>query len=72
MIRASTFRFDSCSAPDLASELRMYLYMLLALLFIPAMNLSGMMSSRMDERLSELGVRKTYGATNMRLIGQVL
>lgn len=31
-----------------------------------------MMSSRMDERLSELGVRKTYGATNMRLIGQVL
>lgn len=46
--------------------------MLLALLFIPAMNLSGMMSSRMDERLSELGVRKTYGATNMRLIGQVL
>ena len=25
-----------------------------------------------DERLSELGVRKTYGATNMRLIGQVL
>ena len=44
----------------------------LAFLFIPAMNLSGMMSSRMDERLSELGVRKTYGATNMRLIGQVL
>ena len=69
---ASTFRFDSCSAPDLASELRMYFYMLLALLFIPAMNLSGMMSSRMDERLSELGVRKPYGATNMRLIGLVL
>ena len=53
---ASTFRFDSCSAPDLASELRMYFYMLLALLFIPAMNLSGMMSSRMDERLSEFTV----------------
>lgn len=68
----STFRVNSCGAPDLASELRMYLYMLLALLFIPAMNLSGMMSSRMDERLSELGVRKTYGATNISLIGQVL
>jgi len=68
----STFRVDSCGAPDLASELRVYLYMLLALLFIPAMNLSGMMSSRMDERLSELGVRKTYGATNGSLIGQVL
>ena len=69
---ASTFRVNSCGAPDLASELRGYLYMLLALLFIPAMNLSGMMSSRMDERLSELGVRKTYGATNGSLIRQVL
>ena len=68
---ASTFRVNSCGAPDLASELRGYLYMLLALLFIPAMNLSGMMSSRMDERLSELGVRKTYGATNGSLIRQV-
>ena len=35
---ASTFRVNSCGAPDLASELRGYLYMLLALLFIPAMN----------------------------------
>lgn len=68
----STFRVNSCGAPDLAAELRVYLYMLLALLFIPAMNLSGMMSSRMDERLAELGVRKTYGATNGSLIGQVL
>ena len=68
----STFRVNSCGAPDLASELRVYLYMLFALLFIPAMNLSGMMSSRMDERLAELGVRKTYGATNGSLIGQVL
>lgn len=29
---ASTFRVNSCGAPDLASELRGYLYMLLALL----------------------------------------
>jgi ABC-type antimicrobial peptide transport system permease subunit len=46
--------------------------MLLALLFIPAMNLCGMISSRMDERLSEMGLRKAYGATNGSLIGQVL
>jgi ABC-type antimicrobial peptide transport system permease subunit len=46
--------------------------MLLALLFIPAMNLCGMISSRMDERMSELGVRKAYGATNASLISQVL
>ena len=51
---------------------RSILYMLLALLFIPAMNLCGMISSRMDERMSELGVRKAYGATNVSLISQVL
>ena len=68
----STFR-DSCSsAPDIASIVRGILYMLLALLFIPAMNLCGMISSRMDERMSELGVRKAYGATNVSLISQVL
>ena len=36
------------------------------------MNLCGMISSRMDERMSELGVRKAYGATNVSLISQVL
>ena len=68
----STFR-DSCSnAPDIPEIIRGILYMLLALLFIPAMNLCGMISSRMDERMSELGVRKAYGATNAGLISQVL
>jgi len=68
----STFRDTCSSAPDIASIVRSVLYMLLALLFIPAMNLCGMISSRMDERMSELGVRKTYGATNASLISQVL
>ena len=68
----STFR-DSCSnEPDIPGIIRGILYMLLALLFIPAMNLCGMISSRMDERMSELGVRKAYGATNAGLISQVL
>ena len=44
----STFR-DSCSnEPDIPGIIRGILYMLLALLFIPAMNLCGMISSRMD------------------------
>jgi len=68
----NTFR-DSCSnSPDIPGILRGIFYMLLALLFIPAMNLCGMISSRMDERMSELGVRKAYGATNVSLITQVL
>lgn len=49
-----------------------YLYILLAFLFIPALNLSGMISSRMDGRLDEIGVRKAYGATNGEIITQVL
>ena len=68
----STFRNDCSGAPDIAGIIRSILYMLLALLFIPAMNLCGMISSRMDERMSELGVRKAYGATNVSLISQVL
>ena len=49
-----------------------YLFILLALLFIPALNLSGMISNRMDSRMSELGVRRAYGANNWEIIRQVL
>ena len=49
-----------------------YLYILLAFLFIPALNLSGMISARMESRLDEIGVRKAYGATNGQIISQVL
>lgn len=66
------FRTECNHEPDIAKAVRSILYMLLALLFIPAMNLCGMISSRMDERLSEIGLRKAYGATNKSLIGQVL
>ena len=68
----SVLRGSQTRPLDLWQSLRTYLYMLLALLFIPALNLSGMISSRMDGRLSELGVRKAYGATNRQLINQVL
>lgn len=66
------FRTECNHEPDIAKAVRGILYMLLALLFIPAMNLCGMISSRMDERLSEIGLRKAYGATNRSLIGQIL
>lgn len=45
---------------------------LLVLLLVPALNLSGMISSRMEMRSSELGVRKSFGATRSALLGQVL
>ncbi|MBR2606494.1 MAG: ABC transporter permease [Bacteroidaceae bacterium] len=49
-----------------------YLYIILAFLLIPALNLSGMISSRMSSRMVEVGVRKAYGATDQSIIRQVL
>ena len=49
-----------------------YLYLLLAFLLIPALNLCGLISTRMSSRLAEVGVRKAYGATNRQIITQVL
>lgn len=46
--------------------------MILALLLVPAVNLAGMLSSRMEKRLSEIGVRKAFGAPNNELVKQIL
>lgn len=42
------------------------------LLLIPALNLSGMISSRMEMRKLEMGVRKSFGATRSSLLKQVM
>lgn len=68
----STFRTDPTAAPDTSRLFRSLLYIVLALLFIPAINLSGMIASQMDRRTAELGIRKAYGATRGTLLGQVL
>lgn len=68
----STFREDVMEAPDMTKIFKDFAYILLALLFIPALNLSGMIASRMDDRLCEIGIRKAYGARNGILIRQVL
>ena len=43
-----------------------------AFLLIPALNLSNMIASRMENRMVEFGVRKSYGATNICIARQVL
>ena len=49
-------------------------YLLIALLFmlVPAVNLSGLTSSRMQERTAEIGIRKAFGANRWTLINQAL
>lgn len=49
-----------------------YLGIIILLMLVPAVNLSGMNSSRMEKRLSEMGVRKAFGAARSRLLNQVL
>ena len=52
----------------------MWKYSLIGLIFllVPAVNLSGLTSSRMRKRISELGIRKAFGANRNTLISQVL
>lgn len=68
----ASMRTDSTAAPDVPGLLRTLAFVVAALLFIPAVNLSGMIASRMDQRTAELGIRKAYGATTRLLLGQVL
>ncbi len=49
-----------------------YSLVLVALLLIPAINLSGMTLSRMRKRMAEIGVRKAFGANRKELLGQIL
>lgn len=49
-----------------------YSIILTLLLLVPAINLSGMTHSRMKKRMSEIGVRKAFGANRKELLGQVL
>lgn len=49
-----------------------FLLILLVLLLVPALNLSGMIASRMENRLAEMGVRKSFGAGRARLLSQVM
>lgn len=59
-------------APNIKVIVRQSIIVLALLLIIPAINLSGMMSSSMKKRLAELGVRRAFGATRGNLLSQVM
>lgn len=58
--------------PDVTGKILRYALIIAILLLIPAINMSGMTLSRMRKRMSEIGVRKAFGATQQELVGQVL
>ena len=65
-------RFWSNVGPDMKKIGIQNLLIVLLLLLVPAINLSGMNSTRMERRLGEMGVRKAFGASRSRLVNQVL
>lgn len=52
--------------------IRHYFIILLVLLLVPALNLSGMIAGRMEMRLPEMGIRKSFGAHRRGLLSQVM
>ena len=66
--------FSASDNEDVDFLLNFAIPVLLMLLFLllPAINLSGMVSNRMEGRLAEMGVRKAFGANRGVLLRQVI
>lgn len=50
----------------------MFLFLGLILLIVPAINISGLLSSQMKKRFVEIGVRKAYGAHQREILFQLI
>lgn len=68
----SVFHADPGAEFSWGSVIRHYLLILTVLLLVPALNLCGMIAGRMDVRLSEMAVRKSFGASKATLLHQVI
>lgn len=58
--------------PDVAADRRQRALTYVVLLLIPAINLSSMTRSRLRRRVSEIGVRRAFGCTRMKVITDIL
>lgn len=68
---ASSFRLGNRPL-NLNNILLKFFVILLIFLLVPAINLSGLNSGRMEKRMVEMGVRKAFGAPNRTLLSQIL
>lgn len=65
-------RFATDLPPDMRQIVNQSVITLLLLLLIPAVNLSSMTGSRMEKRLSELGIQRAFGATKSNIFSQTI
>ncbi|MDY9919584.1 MAG: FtsX-like permease family protein [Proteiniphilum sp.] len=70
-VLASSFRMGN-SPLDINDIFQKFVFVLLIFMLVPAINLSGLNSSRMEKRLAEMGVRKAFGAPNSTLLNHIL
>jgi len=68
----SNERTASNEGPDINNIVRQFIIVIALLLIVPAINLSSMTGSRMRKRMSELGVRRAFGATRDNVFLQVI
>jgi len=64
-------KFASGGTPAKEQVIR-YVIVIFLILLIPSINLSGLTQSRMRKRLSEIGLRKAFGANRQELMSQFL
>lgn len=64
--------YGSNTEPDLTTHKRMNLVIYAILILLPAINLSSMTRSRLRHRVSEIGVRRAFGAKKRGILSQML
>lgn len=66
------FRFSGNREPNFTQISLQYIFVFFLFLLIPAISLSGMADSQMERRLSEMGVRRAFGASSGKLMNQLI
>ena len=69
-VRAIPHGSNTTPDPNDGKTMRWTIYAIL--LLVPAINLSGMTRSRLRRRVTEVGVRRAFGATRLGVVGQLL
>lgn len=64
--------YGSNNSPDVESSRRGRLVIYAILILLPAINLSSMTRSRLRHRVSEIGVRRAFGAKKSSILGQMM
>lgn len=67
-----TFGNTGTDSSSFTETIRPHIIVLLILLIIPAINISGMIGGQMGRRMSELGLRRSFGANRQSLCAQVM